>query len=67
MIVLQTMDVEIVVSRVILGTTCFNYVKSYTWCVVLNGHNGEFCVYLNGEKNRSKNVQYFYVLQIIYI
>lgn len=30
MIVLQTMDVEIVVSRVILGTTCFNYVKSYT-------------------------------------
>lgn len=50
MIVLQTLDVEIVVSRVILGTTCFNYVKSYTWCVVFNGHNGEFCVYLSGLK-----------------
>lgn len=50
MIVLQTMDVEKVVSRVILGTTCFNYVKSYTWCVVFNGHNGEFCVYLSGLK-----------------
>lgn len=44
------MDVEIVVSRVILGIICFNYVKLYMWCVVFNGYNGEFCVYLSGLK-----------------